>query len=79
MADHSLAHPDTHLYQIQLKDLEAVHHKINQALAQLSMLSDWVTESNACTLSLHQKSMVDGVLCSLIFLLETTLKFLPEL
>ena len=79
MATTSLTHSDAHLYDISLKNLEIVHHKINQVLAQLFLLSDWVTESATCSLSLQQQGMVDGILCSLVFLLETALQSLPEI
>lgn len=79
MTTNSLAHSDAHLYDIPLKNLEIAHHKINQVLAHLFLLSDWVTESATCSLSLQQKGMVDGVLFSLVSLLEAVLKSLPEI
>ncbi len=73
-----LAHPDEHLYQIHLKNLEAVHHKITQSIATLSMLSDRVSESSNCTLHIQDKQMAGGVLWSAIDLLKQTITFLRE-
>lgn len=79
MANDILAHPDEHQYQICLKNLEVIYQKINQSIANLTMLSEWVSENHSCTFSLDNKGMVDGVLCSVIDLLKQTVSFLPEL
>lgn len=79
MANDTLAHPDEHLYKIHLKNLEAVYHKIIRSIAYLTLLLDWVTESDDCTLSLKKKGMVDAVLSAAVESLEQTMSFLPEL
>lgn len=78
MANHSLAHPDEHAHQINFKDLEIIHNKLIQAISQLYILSDWITESSMSDLSLENKGRVDGVLCAVLSLLEEILKSLPE-
>jgi hypothetical protein len=79
MAESSLPHfAAGSYYQVALKALEEIHFKINQSHAVLSILSDWVTECESCTLSLQQKSILDFVLFLLVALTEQVKELLPE-
>lgn len=79
MANNRLQHPDSDSYcQIQSRNLEALHFKIDQTHAVLCILSDWVIECDNCSLSLHQKVIVDSILFLLIEVMEQAKQLLPE-
>ena len=79
MADNILPHINADsYYQISLGNLENLHFKVDQTHAVLSLLSDWITESQSCSLSLKQQGRVDLVLFLLMALMEQAKKLLPE-
>jgi hypothetical protein len=79
MANCSLPHFNAEsYYQISLQNLEEIHIKINQGHAVLSILSDWVTECESCSLSLKQRTTVDFALYLLVTLIEQVKELLPE-
>lgn len=79
MANHSLPYfSEGSHYQIALQELEEIHFKISQSHAVLSILSDWITECENCSLPLQQKIKVDFVLYLLVTLMERVKELLPD-
>jgi hypothetical protein len=78
MANSILSHVNENSYRISFSNLEDIHSKIMQSNAVLSLLGEWICESESSFYSQESRDKLMQVLFLLIDLIQDTRQLLPE-